>query len=215
MRPRAFVIALAGLVSVAGALTLYRPFIVVDPPPAAALPEPEAPAPQTMQPVAPEIAARPAEPEVPERAGQREPPGAAGPAQETSEAPPRRTILHQPVAVAAGLVEAQGYTIALAGIVPTDTGETCGGNGASWPCGVHARTAFRNWLRARALTCAVPREPEPETVVSDCLLGGQNPAEWLVAQGWARAAPDGPYAALEEEARANRRGLFGPAPSGG
>lgn len=210
MRPRAFVIALAGLVSVAGALMLYRPFIEPDPPAAAALPEPEAPAVQA--PVAPEIAPLPAEPQRLERV---EPPSAAGRAPEMSEAPPRRTTLHRPVAVAAGLVEAQGHTIALAGIVPTDADETCGGNGASWPCGAHARTAFRNWLRGRALTCVVPREPEPDTVVSDCMLGGQNPAEWLVGQGWARAAPGGPYAALEEEAQANGRGLFGPAPSGG
>lgn len=215
MRRRAFVIALAGLASVAGALLLYRPFIIVDPPSAAALPEPEAPAPQIMQPAAPESAARPPGSEAPESAERGAPPSTVEPMRETPEALPRRAVLYQPVAVAAGLVDAQGYAIALAGIVATDVNEICSDNGASWPCGVHARTAFRNWLRGRALTCTVPREPQPGTVVSDCMLGGQNPAEWLVVQGWARAEPGGPYAALEEEARANRRGLFGPAPSGG
>src|SRR5690606_16307639 len=119
--------------------------------------------------------------------------GPIGQASDPSKGPPRPTILHRPVAVAAGMFEAQGHTVALAGIEPLDAEEECVSDGVSWPCGVHARTAFRNWLRGRALTCTVPPALGEEVVVSACTLGRHDPAEWLVSQGWVRALADGSY----------------------
>ena len=83
--------------------------------------------------------------------------------------------------------------------------------GVSWPCGVRARTAFRLWLRGRALVCQLPDEEQAVTSAR-CRLGKQDAGAWLVANGWARAAPDGPYVQAEEKARAAKMGIFGGPP---
>ena len=44
-------------------------------------------------------------------------------------------------------------------------------------------------------------------------LGKQDAGAWLVSNGWARAAPSGPYAQAEAEAREAGRGIFGPPPT--
>lgn len=167
-----------------------------------------------VRPVAPERVALPeVAPEALERIEERAPLGPIGRAQAPSEGGPKPTILHRPLAVSAGVFQSRGHTVALAGIDPPAADEECVSGGVAWLCGVHARTAFRNWLRGRALTCVVPPVPAPETVVTECMLGKQDAAAWLVAQGWARALPDGPYAQAEASARAAGRGLFGPAPT--
>jgi endonuclease YncB( thermonuclease family) len=163
--------------------------------------------------IAPEIVARPPiRREALVRVEPRGPLSKIGTARSPLDGPPEETLLHRPSTGAAGSFEAQGYHVQFAGIVPTDPDETCESGGGSWPCGVHARTAFRNWLRGRALSCVVPPAPPDKTLVLDCMRGSQNPAEWLVAQGWARAVEGGPFAALEEEARREGRGIFGPGP---
>ena len=84
--------------------------------------------------------------------------------------------------------------------------------GLAWPCGVIARTAFRNFLRGRAMSCVVPDGRWTETVVSQCLVGNQDPAAWLVSRGWARALPETQYVALEDMAREGARGVYGSDP---
>lgn len=173
-----------------------------------------APVPQRVRPVAPDVvAAPPVEPQALQRIAPREPLSPLGRAPTQADLPPRKTLLHRPHAIAAGVFHSMGHTVMLAGLEPPDDKETCVSDGVTWPCGVHARTAFRNWLRGRSLACVVPALPGREVVVSECELGKQDPAAWLASFGWARAAPDGPYAELEAQARAGRRGLFGPAPA--
>ncbi|MDQ6437415.1 thermonuclease family protein [Mesorhizobium sp. LHD-90] len=123
------------------------------------------------------------------------------------------TRLFQPVATAAGLLEAKGYKIAVAGVEPVMPDETCVSSGRAWPCGARARAAFRAWLRGRSVTCTVPPEADRETIVAACLVGKEDAAAWLVENGWARAAPAGDYAALGEVAAQARKGIFGPPPS--
>jgi endonuclease YncB( thermonuclease family) len=125
------------------------------------------------------------------------------------------TILHRAVAPSAGIIEAMGYTVAIAGVEPVAADETCGYEGKEWECGVHARTAFRAFLRGRSPTCTVPPEPDRETVAADCQIGKQDVGEWLVSNGWARAAASGPYAEAGAKAREAKLGLFGPPPSKG
>lgn len=86
-------------------------------------------------------------------------------------------------------------------------------DGSSWPCGMVARTAFRNWLRGRAIECIVGEPAASGTVISDCRLGKQDVALWLVENGLASAEPGGAYVDAEEKAKAERRGIFGPGPS--
>jgi len=228
MRPLALAVALGGL----GALVLVAPALReraartdaagLDEFPATAAAVEEVreaasppPAPFIVRPVSPDIVAPPPlEPHRLERIDPREPLSPIGRAHVPSEGPPKETVLHRPVVSAAGAFEAMGYRVVLAGLTPTPADETCVADGVPWPCGVHARTAFRNWLRGRALACVVPPTPPAEVVATPCRLGAFDAGEWLVARGWARADPDDTrYAAQAEVARAARRGLYGPAPA--
>jgi endonuclease YncB( thermonuclease family) len=125
----------------------------------------------------------------------------------------RSTVLPRPVASAAGLIEAGGYRIALAGVEPIDPAETCSHAGSSWPCGVGARTAFRAFLRGRSVDCVVPPEPGEAPIAANCSIGTQDVAEWLIENGWARAAPGSDYVALGETAVEAGKGVFGSPPS--
>lgn len=224
MRPLALLVALGGL----GALVLAAPALreraspsgsdMPAPAPAAEVaeaPPPAVPPIVVVRPVAPEVVALPpVEQQALVRIEERAPLGPMGRAYAPSEGPPKETVLHRPLVDAAGAFSARGYDIVLAGLLPTPADETCTAAGVSWPCGVHARTAFRNWLRGRALACVVPPAPPAEAVVTPCRLGSRDAGEWLVAQGWALADPaDGRYAAQAKVAREARRGLHGPAPA--
>lgn len=128
---------------------------------------------------------------------------------------PEETLLYRPVATAAGSLKAGGHSIVLDGIVPTEPKEECrSADGSSWPCGMIARTAFRNWLRGRAVECVVGEPPANEPVTSPCMLAGEDIALWLVENGFATAEPGGPYVEAGKEAEAAGRGIFGPAPGG-
>ncbi|RRI06528.1 thermonuclease family protein [Mesorhizobium tamadayense] len=122
------------------------------------------------------------------------------------------TKLFQPVAAAAGLIEAKGYSVTVSGIDTVREDETCPGDGKSWACGIRARTAFRAFLRGRAVVCKVPPEGGRDLISAECRIGKQDVGQWLVENGWARAAEGGPYAEAGEKARAARKGIFGPAP---
>lgn len=171
---------------------------------------------QDVRVIAPGIVAPPpVAPEALERVRPREPLSelAVGAGMQ-SEKPDR---LFKPMALAAGRMSVAGREIALASIEIIDAERVCdAGNGGTWPCGRHARTAFRLWLRGRALACHLADEEAgkgtAEIDVVRCTVGGQDAAAWLVARGWALAAPGGPYEELEEEARVARRGVFGGGP---
>ncbi|MFD2052794.1 thermonuclease family protein [Mesorhizobium calcicola] len=123
------------------------------------------------------------------------------------------TKLFQPVAPAAGLIEAKGYSVAVSGIDVVRQDETCSDDGRSWPCGVRARTAFRGFLRGRAVACTVPPEGGRHLIAAECRIGKQDVGQWLVENGWARAAKGGPYVEAGDKARAAKKGIFGSAPN--
>ncbi|WP_366015453.1 thermonuclease family protein [Mesorhizobium sp.] len=123
------------------------------------------------------------------------------------------TKLFQPVAPAAGLIDAKGYSVAVSGIDVVRQEETCTTDGKSWPCGIRARTAFRAFLRGRAVVCKVPPEGGHELIAAECRIGKQDVGQWLVENGWARAAKGGPYADAGEKAQKAKAGIFGSAPN--
>ncbi|MDX8526170.1 thermonuclease family protein [Mesorhizobium sp. MSK_1335] len=123
------------------------------------------------------------------------------------------TKLFQPVATAAGLIEAKGYAVAVSGVDVVKADETCGDAGKIWACGARARTAFRAFLRGRAVACTVPPEGGRDTISAECHIGNQDIGRWLVENGWARAAEGGPYVEAENKARAAKKGIFGTAPN--
>jgi endonuclease YncB( thermonuclease family) len=137
-------------------------------------------------------------------------PAPPAPPPDPESLPKRWRLVHQPVAMAAGVFDIEGVTIVLPGLDTVPTNETCtDANGGSWPCGMGARTAFRAYLRGRSINCKLPDQRPDKAVLGECLLQGDDPAAWLVKNGWARAKADGPYATLETEARAARRGIYG------
>lgn len=208
-----------GFTIMAGGHTLVRREM---PPEAAAPPEgPKTAAVPKVDPPRPTIRSRGAGregqtgPEELERVAPRGPLGELGlalPPKPTMPDDWEGTVLHRPFAPAAGLVEAMGHAVAISGIDAVAADETCLFEGREWACGVRARTAFRLWLRGRAVTCAVPPGADPKTVTAPCRLGKQDVGQWLVSNGWARAAAGGPYDDAGEKARAAKKGIFGRPP---
>lgn len=125
----------------------------------------------------------------------------------------KRTLLYRPDVTASGLITYDRGQLQLEGIAVLDPLETCTDEtGDNWPCGIIARTAFRNFLRGRALSCIVPDGSWDETVTSQCFVGTQDPAAWLVSQGWARAVKGSGYLKMEQGAQQGQKGVFGSDP---
>jgi endonuclease YncB( thermonuclease family) len=123
-------------------------------------------------------------------------------------------LLYRPVAAAAGEIDASGYRIVLGGIEAVPPEETCNaGGGPAWHCGMAARTAFRGWLRSRAVECNVPALPPKDVIATSCKLGNVDVAQWLVENGWARAKDGTPLADAMKKASDAKRGIFGSEPA--
>lgn len=121
--------------------------------------------------------------------------------------------LFRPIAIAAGRMEAGGYIIAISGLDIVEPDETCtDARGKSWSCGAAARTAFRAFLRGRALQCTSSDKVDGKSITTTCSVGRQDIGAWLAENGWARALPAGPYVDAGEKARKMGKGIFGPAP---
>lgn len=170
----------------------------------------------TLRPIEPEIIAPPElEPAELERLPAREP------LSELSQAVPPKpkpnaewqgATLFRPVASAAGRISAQDRAVTIAGIGLVAVDETCTDQGRQWPCGARATTAFRAFLRGRAVICDIPQEAGNGEFTVRCRLGKQDIGEWLVANGWARADADGPYGQAAERAQKSGKGIYGHAP---
>lgn len=138
-----------------------------------------------------------------------EPPAPATPV----DAGEQMQLLQRPVAVAAGRLESQGRTIELQGIEIVPVEQTCQtASGESWPCGMQARTAFRQWLRSRAVMCRLPHNDSGAAVATECTLGNEDAAAWLVTNGWAKAVPGSAYEEAGRKAVEARLGIFGDKP---
>ena len=174
------------------------------------------PASVTARPVSPDIVAPPPlDPATLDRVAPREP------LSELALALPPKPLtpdkwngkpLFRPMADAAGRFAANGFTVAIAGVETVEPDRMCGEGAEQWPCGMRARTAFRQWLRGRALSCTLPEDGDPKLVVASCRLGKQDAGEWLAANGWAPAVPGGPYAEAGRVARDKGLGIFGGPP---
>ncbi|HXV30627.1 MAG TPA: thermonuclease family protein [Sinorhizobium sp.] len=135
------------------------------------------------------------------------------PLSEPEEKPKPSTLtLQRPVALAAGLVQSGATTLQLKDIELERAERVCETEGKSWPCGMVARTAFRNFLRGRALICHEMEEKADGATVGACTVGGVNAAEWLVANGWAIPRPGTSLEPKAEAAQNARRGFYGADP---
>lgn len=122
------------------------------------------------------------------------------------------TTLFQPVASAAGRIEAKGVRVAISGVAPLASEESCSFEGKQWNCGTRARTAFRGLLRSRAVVCDMPADAAQGDVVARCRIGRLDVGEWLVANGWARAEAGGPYEDAGKKAESDGKGIYGAPP---
>lgn len=164
---------------------------------------------------APEIGSELATPEKPQQQPQAQQPGSQSQAADQAPAGERTMqLLPRVVATAAGRLESNGLSIDLDDIVIMPVSDSCTSpEGEVWPCGMQARTAFRGYLRSRAVMCDLPQDGATGMITTTCKLGEDDPAHWLVENGWARAVPGGAYADIGREAEQNHRGIFGSKPS--
>lgn len=147
--------------------------------------------------------------------------GLATPVQEKPEPAPAPEdkaaeggLFYRPVALAAGRLAVGNRTIELNGIDIVEPDASCADiNGDVWQCGMQARTAFRLWLRGRAISCDLQgTDPQEELIRTSCTLAGTDVARWLVENGWARATFGGQYADSQTQAEKMLLGVFGRKP---
>lgn len=124
-------------------------------------------------------------------------------------------LFHRPVAMAAGRLMVDDRTIELQDIEIVEPDATCSDvGGEDWQCGMQARTAFRSWLRGRAINCNMAGiDPNATLIRTSCTLAGTDLARWLVENGWARATFSGPYADSQVQAEKKLLGIFGRKPA--
>ena len=110
-----------------------------------------------------------------------------------------------------GELQSGGVVIRLAGIAARDADATCKDEkGKSWRCGAAAKAALTRLIRARAVTCELPKGGEHNIFIARCSVAGTDLSTWLVRQGWAKPKdPKEPaLAKAAEEAEAERIGLW-------
>ena len=121
--------------------------------------------------------------------------------------------LVRPFSDQAGILTISGRSVQLTGIVPTDVDRMCTGpSGKDWPCGQAARAAFRMYLRGRSIDCDVPDANWKGTIKGTCRYVRIDLSAWLVRFGWADPEPGSPLAALVDEAKEKKRGIYGDDP---
>jgi endonuclease YncB( thermonuclease family) len=118
-------------------------------------------------------------------------------------------LLFQPIVQNAGTLVAEGRTITLTGVLPVEANRLCfSSDGNQWPCGKKARTEFRALVRGRAISCLLP-DQQKTAVETECRIGKENLAEWLVEHGWAEAKPGFDLESLGHAAKLMGRGIYG------
>jgi endonuclease YncB( thermonuclease family) len=107
-------------------------------------------------------------------------------------APQAATKLYRRITVRdGGTLQADGVVIRLAGITVREVNATCkDARGQTWPCGAAAKFALARLIRARAVTCTLPKGGEHNIFVARCGVGNTDLSAWMVRQGW--AAPKEP-----------------------
>lgn len=186
---------------------------------------PETPRPSTVnsvettdvskaRPIAPGIVATPEVTGPLEREEPRAPLSSIGPANppvRQAIEPGRRKaqLLHVPLVTGVATLEAAGHVVELEGVTAPDPSLRCmDGNGTEQPCGMMARSAVRQWVRSRAVTCAVPEKPSQEQITTWCSLAGKDMALWLAENGWLLEAETPELAAALETARRQKVGIY-------
>ena len=138
------------------------------------------------------------------------------PLQSVAEKAPERVrlvLLPRPESVEAGLIAFGSRNLKISDITPTDRMRACPtSKGGDWPCGMVARTQQRLFLRNRTIACDADSAEWQGTIEAHCQVGELDIATWLAENGWVEAPEGSPLAGLIEQARSERRGIFGDDP---
>lgn len=123
---------------------------------------------------------------------------------------PKPRLLARPVALDGARIAYRQGVVTLPGVEALPLNERCGSSAEDFPCGVMARTELRRFLRGRSIACDVPDDfgLKRGEATSACTVGDADIGRWVVENGWARAAPGGPYADVEATARQSKRGIW-------
>ncbi len=121
-----------------------------------------------------------------------------------------------PVVEESGLIVLNGKKITLWGIDTLAPDQQCWQGETAWDCGQQATTALRHFIDGRMVECELlqPAEGEAPALGRCYRYKGQHRIDvggHLVARGWAMDKGEvsaGIYAAAEESAQAERRGIW-------
>ncbi|HCL66789.1 MAG TPA: hypothetical protein DIC56_18520 [Rhizobium sp.] len=128
----------------------------------------------------------------------------------TEPEPVKVAMLPRPQTTQAGQLTSGGREVQFFGVVPTEPTRQCRtDSGGEWPCGMVARTQQRLFIRNRTVACENDRADWQGVLVTRCRIGNVDIAEWLVRNGWVEAEQGSSLAALSEQARTGRVGIFG------
>jgi endonuclease YncB( thermonuclease family) len=101
--------------------------------------------------------------------------------------------------------------IRLEGIDAPETDQVCLKlKGVHWACGIDARDQLVAHIAGREINCTASGLDVYRRTLAVCYLAGKDLNGWLVQQGWALAYVkySSAYRQVEEDARANQRGLW-------
>lgn len=111
----------------------------------------------------------------------------------------------------AGHLKSGRLTVRLAYIESLDLEATCKTDlGASWPCGMRARTFLRGLIRRLKVSCVKQEDLAPQEISAVCTRGAIDLSSQLVRFGWAtplETAPD-EFKELAEAAKAKEIGQW-------
>ncbi|MEX6505826.1 thermonuclease family protein [Jiella sp. M17.18] len=124
--------------------------------------------------------------------------------------PAKPQLLSLPIAVDAGHIAYRQGVITLPGVDPLPLSAACGSGADARPCGVRSRTELRRFLRGRSIECDVPSDfgEKRSAATTACSVDGEDIGAWVVANGWAKAVPGGPYVKAEDAARQAHLGIW-------
>jgi endonuclease YncB( thermonuclease family) len=101
--------------------------------------------------------------------------------------------------------------VRLEGIDAPETDQVClNANGVRWTCGFDARNQLAAHIGSRAISCSPNGTDAYKRTLAICSLAGEDLNAWMVQQDWALAYVrySTAYRKVEEDARANQRGLW-------
>jgi endonuclease YncB( thermonuclease family) len=101
--------------------------------------------------------------------------------------------------------------IRLEGIDAPETDQVClNAHASHWSCGVDARDQLAAHIAGRKINCAPRGVDAYRRTLAICYLAGEDLNAWMVQKGWALAYVrySSAYRQVENDARANRRGLW-------